>query len=114
MGLSSAHAIERAARHVLSVLSKEPEITYRMFYDGTPETAAALEEAVVEEDCRGWYSAEQLIHIAVHQLAEPGIVETESLSTTLADGENDYSIFLTARGRKSLADKLKLTFYDSE
>lgn len=114
MGLSPAGAIERAARHVLFVLSKEPQITYHRFYDGTAETASALEAAVVEEVCRGWYSAENLIDLAVYQLAEQGIVETQELPTLLPDGEADYSISLTARGRKALANNVKLKFRHAE
>lgn len=114
MGLSPAHMIEGAADYVLRILRDQRQITYRQFYDGTNDTATKIEQAIVSDEGRGWYSAEGLIDIAVSQLEQQGVVETTPLDDILADGEPNYSIALTALGADALAGKVKLTYWDSE
>ncbi len=114
MALSPAHAIEVAADYVLDILREHRKITYRQFYDGTDDTATKVDQAIVSPDCRGWYSAEGLIDIAVAQLEQQGVVETTQLDDVLPDGEPNYSIALTARGDDAIAGNTKLTYWDSE
>jgi hypothetical protein len=115
VGYTNAHVIELGAKHLLSILAQESPIRYSRFYDGSEETSRKLEEAIgLEPACRGWYSVEHIMDLAVYELSEQGIVQTKSLNEKLVDAEPDYEIFLTPQGKQAHLQKDKLQFWDAE
>jgi len=108
MGYTYRVAIEKAAFHVLERLRHQTDIPYSTFYDGTDETHDELER-ILDWDC-----PEHAIDLAVAQLEQQGLVETEPRSNTLSDGELDYSIRLLRRGHEWLGEPFDLSFYDAE
>lgn len=115
MGFTNASIIELGAKHLLSVLASESSIRYSRFYDGSEETSRQLEDAIgLDPESRGWYSVEHIIDLAVYELSEQGIVGTNNLDETLVDGEPNYEIFLTARGKQALVRNERLRFWDVE
>lgn len=112
MGMSPDSAIRDAGEYLLNRLLQSTSLPYSTFYDGSDATADQLERSLGLEDT--WYSAEQLIDLAVSQLEYQGIVRTETLTTKLADGEDDYLIELTADGRKKLASGYMPRYWDAE
>lgn len=101
MGTTPAQYIERAGKYLLDHLLATGEVRYSAFFDGSAEKHKQLMEAFGLKDEH--YSAEHLIDLAVFQLEDQEIVEKQSLSSTLEDGEEDYLITLTRKGRKRLA-----------
>jgi len=115
MALTSSSVIEKGAERLLSLLATQSPIRYNRFYDGTEETAARLAKAPgFDESDRSWYCAQQAIDLAVFELSKLGLLETSQLDETLSDGERDYEILLTAKGKRQVLLKSKLTFWDAE
>lgn len=118
MGYSDATVIKDAGNYLLTVLLNDNSVPYSRFYDGKDETHFQLCEAIGLLDDDGevddWYSAEQLIDLAVAQLEEQGIVTIETLTAKLADGYDDYLICLTEDGRQKLASGYQPTYRDME
>lgn len=115
MAYTNASVIEMGAKHLLSLLAMESLVRYSRFYDGSEETSLKLEEAIgIEEECRGWYCAEIIMDFAIHQLAEQGIVESKELDEKLADGQKDYEVYLTPRGKQALLQNATFRFWDAE
>ena len=95
--------IELAGRHLLSILKSAPKIRYsEYFYDGSDETHERLMEALGLED-DWYYSAEALVDDAAGQLDTMGLVTVTMLEETMADGEQDYEIALTEKGKTLIA-----------
>lgn len=108
MGYIPREPIERAGAHLLSVLRAEQSVCYSRFYDGGDETHDLLCRALgLEND---WYSAETLMDEAAAQLADAGVVAIVSLSQVLADGQQDYRITLTDKGR-ALPSRRRFRFH---
>lgn len=108
MGYTYSDAIERAAYHVLELLRQRSELPYSTFYDGTEETSEELER-ILECECPA-----HALDLAVAQLEEQGVVETETRNELLADEEQDYWIRLTPRGHAWLKKPFHLEFRDAE
>ena len=67
MAASPASLIERAAHHILELLSKHNELVYsEHFYDGSDAVHEKLMAAIGLDD--DWYSAEGLVDLAAGQL----------------------------------------------
>jgi hypothetical protein len=113
MGYSAASAIEGAGKYLLDRLLAATKLPYSTFFDGTDATHDQLTKSVGLED-DGWYSPEHLVDLAVYELEEQGIIETEELTTALEDGEHDYLIQLTEEGRKKLACGYQPKYWDAE
>jgi len=115
MGYTDATVIESGAKHLLSILAQQSPIRYSHFYDGSEATSEKLADAIgIEVECRDWYSVEHIMDLAVYELSEQGIVETKDLDEKLPDGELDYEISLTSRGKQACLHKEKLKFWDAE
>ena len=102
-----------AGKYLLDRLLDATKLPYSTFYDGTDATHDQLTKSVGLED-DGWYSPEHLVDLAVYELEEQGIIETEELATTLEDGENDYLIRLTTEGREKLVGGYQPKYWDAE
>jgi hypothetical protein len=115
MGYTNADVIELGAKHLLSILVHESPIRYSRFFDGSEKTSRKLENAIgIEPARRGWYPVEHIMDLAVYELSDQGIVQTKSLNEKLVDGEPDYEIFLTPRGKEAHLRNDKLQFWDAE
>lgn len=115
MAVTDAQEIEKGAKYLLSILAQESPVRYSRFYDGSEDTSQKLADGIgIEEECKDWYCAERIIELAVYELSEQGIVETRKLDELLTDGERDYEIILTARGRQAHLENAKLSFWDAE
>ena len=115
MGFTNATLIEAAAKHLLSILHSESPIRYSRFYDGSDKTSQRLADAIgLEPKSRGWYSVEHIIDLAVYELEKQGVVKTRFLDERLMDGEPDYEIILTSRGKEALVRNERLQFWDAE
>ncbi|MBL4770440.1 MAG: hypothetical protein JKY61_04735 [Planctomycetes bacterium] len=108
MGYTYHNIIERTARHLLDLLRERDRVPYSLFYDGTDETHDRLEK-ILEYDC-----PEVAMDLAVVQLVEQGLIETETLDSMLADENQDYEIRLTAKGTAWLAEPFDLQFHTAE
>src|SRR5690242_5652653 len=82
----------------MGLLRTEPVIPYSRFYDGTVETAKALNRTLGLDE-NDWLPNEGLMDLAVAELEDAGFVKTEELPDILADGEADYQVSLTDTGR---------------
>ena len=114
MGYTPAHMIQIAASHLLSVLSKKPSVKFSHFYDGKTETSDLLAVALGLEEAKDWYCVEHIVDLAAHELSEQGVVEVIELTDILAEGTNDYEIFVTEKGREPHFSARTLTFLDAE
>jgi hypothetical protein len=108
MGFAPGEMIEKAGRHLLTVLKEEGQVRYSRFYDGSEDTHEGLLHAFgLTSD---WYLPELLMDLAVYQLARGGVVRTTKVPDRLADGENDYLIELTEEGRGFLVSGEEFRF----
>lgn len=114
MGYSDAGAIEQAGTHLLGLLKVEGRVRYSRFYDGSDETHGELKKALGIEDDDDWYCPERLVDLAAWQLEVGGIVTLTTLDDLLADGEQDYLIELTDRGRSFIERGERFQFRTAE
>ena len=99
--ISTKTGVERAGRYLMDLLKTEPLIRYSRFYDGTVETAKALNRTLGLDE-NDWPPEEGLMNWAIDELEEVGLVKTEDLPNILADGYSDYEVSLTDAGRDFL------------
>ena len=115
MGYVNASQLEKPGGYVLSKLRENPSIRYSQhFYDG-----GELEQQTAREMGLDDYDAEIvacLVDFAVGQLEDQGLVTTKELEELMADGEKDYLIELTEKGRILLSDgeQPQVTFRDMD
>jgi hypothetical protein len=98
MGWYPGDIIEKAAAFLMDELVQRSPRRYSEYYDGQDKTHAHLIEVLGLED--DTCSAELGLDLAVFVLENEGLVEKEEVDETLVDGEPDYTIVLTAAGRK--------------
>lgn len=114
MGAVYGSQIEKPGEYVLSLLRESPSIIYsKHFFDGTEELQKRIvREMELDEDLADQVAC--LVDIAVWQLADQGLVTTTKLEEFMTDGEHDYRIELTEKGRALLADSRDstITFRD--
>jgi hypothetical protein len=101
MGTVSGPNISKAARRLLADLARDGSVLYSRYYDGTAETEARL-AAELSVDA-GWTPPAVLFDLAVFHLENENLVERADTDGRLDDGEPDYRITLTPRGRKFVA-----------
>lgn len=107
--------LNQAGAYLLSVLKQETPIRYSRFYDGTDATRHKLIAGVgIDERDADWYSVEAIIDDAVVLFEHIGVVERRLLEERLADGEPDYEIALTDKGRQFVARRKRFCFPDLE
>ena len=98
--------IERTPKEIgreflLAILKSEENVRYCRFYDGTTETEERLAKQFgVEVDSDE--SPACIMDDVVWEFVQKGIVTKTNLPEKLSDGENDYLIELTEKGRESL------------
>ena len=98
MGCVSAERIDRAVPVIFQKLQGNGIFLYSEIYDGSERTHQELNMNLGADDHH--CPAEILVDLAVFQLENAGFLETEPLGTKLADGENDYRVTITQKGRK--------------
>ncbi len=112
----SAGLILKAARFLLNELNESETVCYSKYYDGEEKTNESLriemeiKEGEFSYDLPYWC----LIDFAVIQLNEQGIVDVTDLKSFLLDGEHDYSITITVKGKKVLSEKAQYQIHDVE
>ena len=115
MGYLPGEIIKSGGDYLLSILKWEPQIEYCRFYDGTEETRKRLRERLgLSEEDADWYSVELIMDLAVSQVEEMEFVEVTELEELLADGEPNYRIELTPKGRDFIVKAESYTFPDIE
>lgn len=109
-----AYIIERAGNLILDCLTETVSVPFSQFYDGDPEHAWLLNKLCPTKKERSLYeySVATLIDLAVHDLSRQGIVEKRELKDQLHDGTQDYSIYLTPKGRSLLSDRSRIKYDD--
>ena len=115
MGYVYEHTIRDAASYLLEILDKSPEAAFSTFYDGTDETAERVHKGVGID----WAPAEEgvalrALEIAIGQLENQGLLTTCPLDSKLADGESDYLISLSPKGKSWCSERFELQFHDAE
>ncbi len=98
----SRSPIDRARAHLLDILGREGKVRYSRFYNANPDPEAELRALFgleYESD-----SAAVLMDDAVWDLKQAGLVTTADLPERLMDGESDYLIELTEKGRAAVAE----------
>lgn len=112
MGHMPEEIVKKAGDYLLSILKDEPTIKYDRFYDG--------EDLCRQRLCKGmkmsasdadYYGIEGAMDIAISWLEQSAFVTTAELPDKLADGEQNYSICLTAKGRESIDKGTKHKFH---
>jgi hypothetical protein len=106
--MSHPAVIAPAGCYLLSVLTAEGPVTYRRFYDHSPgrdrEVAegilARMEQPEEDELDRLLEEGHLLVEWAAWQLQDFAAVTITPLTTLLPDGEPDYRIELTEKGRE--------------
>src|SRR5207248_2762898 len=97
-------------------------VRYSRFYDGEDETQEVLLRGMgygpaldgTAEDDYVPECPENLMDLAAAQLEQGGIVKTTDLDDLLADGNEDYLIELTDKGRAFLERGERFRFWDAE
>ena len=113
MGFLYAGNLKAAGDYVLKLLKEKNSVRYsEHFYDGSEELPRKLRIAFGFEPDDEWNSVEILVDEAVGELAVKGIVETTILPEKMMDGENDYQIALTEKGKAFLASGQEFKYWD--
>lgn len=94
--------LERARAHLLEILAGEGAVWYSRFYNRNPDPEAELRALFGLE--HEWESAAVTVDQAVWKLHQAGLVTTTDLPERLMDGESDYLIELTEKGRAAVAE----------
>lgn len=109
MGFVSSETIRPGGDHLLSLLAREGAVPYSRFYGEDVDIEALAAETGLDAD-----HAHVLIEFAAGQLERAGIVACTPLPARLLDGEGDYSIVLTDRGRAFLAERRRFRYRDMD
>ena len=115
MGCRPADMIEKAAKYLVSILMEKGKIDYDYFYDGEERTRSKLIEGIgITCEQADRHCAEALMDNAAYELEEQDVVEIEEIDSILADGNPNYRITLTEKGREKITNGEKLEFYPAE
>jgi hypothetical protein len=110
--------IRATGLYLLEILESEKVVRYSRFYNRTPGTEDRLVAGAMPFVAdREHYSASVLreeghvmLEFAAWQLEDLGVVRIAFLAENLMDGEPDFTIELTERGARVLADGLTFRF----
>ena len=94
--------LELARAHLMEILAGEGTVRYSRFYNPNPDPEAGLRVLFGLE--RESDSAAVLMDDAVWDLKQAGLVTTADLPERLMDGNPDYLIELTEKGRSAVAE----------
>jgi hypothetical protein len=107
MGWYPGHIIEKAAAFLMDELVQRSPRRYSEYYDGEDKTHDHLREVLGLEDDQ--HPAELGLDLACFVLENEGLVEKDQVNEKLADGDPDYTIALTAAGRRFHSAGRKVT-----
>ena len=110
MGYAYGSTTGDVAMVLVKLLHDIGEIGFDYFYDGTDETMLRLNKAIGFPD-----DDEQSIvyvDLAIYELKEMEIIETEQINEKLPDDEFNFRIRLTEYGKKWAKEGKKLKFKD--
>lgn len=108
MGYLYKHQQEKASKYIFECLKGKDYLDFDFFYDGTEKTGQKNIEALGGE----YDNATAIIDITIIQLNSMGVIEIEELEEKLADGEYNFRIRLTEKGKRVLNNEIKLEFRD--
>jgi hypothetical protein len=108
MGYLYRHQQEQASKYIFECLKNKDYLDFNFFYDGTEET----EQKNIEVFSGEYDDATAIIDFTIIELANMRIIEIEELEEKLADGENNFRIWLTEKGKRVLNNEIKLEFRD--
>jgi hypothetical protein len=110
MGWVSSHAMKPAGDYLLGILKAEGSVPFSRFYNDDTDYAALAKAAGVDESYED--HAHILIEFAAGQIEAAGLVSFTQLEATLIDGERDYAITLTDKGRSFLVSGQRFRYRD--
>lgn len=112
MGWVNASDVEPAGNYLLGILRAEGSVPYSRFYNDDTDYAALAAAAGIADAHED--QAHVLIEFAAGQLERAGLVSFTPLDTELIDGEHDYTIALTDKGREFLASGRPFRYRDMD
>lgn len=101
MGQVYGEQLKPAGAYLLGILKAAGEVRFSHFYNKETDYAALAAEAGIDESDED--NAHVLIEFAAGQLEGAGIVSFTTIDEKLIDGEDDYVIRLTDKGKELLA-----------
>lgn len=120
MGYVMGENVKPVGDHLLRLLKEKGSIRYgEEFFDGTDEQRDRLRAAIgFGKDVDDEHEQDHLpvyADCAVSQLEDAGLVETErELPEVLIDGNHDYTITLTGKGRTFTASGEEFRYRDMD
>jgi hypothetical protein len=108
MGFVSSEQVRPGGEYLLGILKAEGAVRFSRFYNEDTDYARLAEDAGIgESDVE---HAHVLIEFAAQQLERLGIVSFTTLPDTLIDGDHDYTIELTEKGRLVITEGKPIGF----
>jgi hypothetical protein len=108
MGFLYKHQQEQASKYIFDCLKGKDYLDFDYFYDGTEETGQKNIEALGKE----YDNATAIIDITIIELEHRGAISIEKLRDKLPDGEYNFRIRLTEKGKRVLNNEERLEFQD--
>jgi hypothetical protein len=112
MGFVSSEQVRPGGEYLLGILKAEGAVPFSRFYNDDTDYAQLAADAGISE-CDEEH-AHVLIEFAAGQLERAGQVSFTELPGKLIDGENDYAIELTEKGRQLIANGKKFRYSDMD
>lgn len=112
MAFVSSEQVRPAGEYLLGILRAEGSVRFSRFYNDDTDYAKVAADAGIDEDDAD--HAHILIEFAADQLKRFGIVSYTTLPDRLIDGEQDYLIELTAKGKERVATGPAIVFCDMD
>ena len=118
MGYVCGEYLKPAGAYVLKLLKENGSLRYNenFYFDGKEEPLERVRVAMgfTDEDPEDTSYPPILVDWAVGQMERKGLVVTEHLPVTMADGEPDYTITLTEKGKEFLASGREFKHWDMD
>lgn len=112
MGFVSSEQLNSGGAYLLGVLRAEGAVPFSRFYNAETDYAALASAAGIDESDAD--HAHVLIEFAAGQLGDAGLVSFNELPDELIDGERDYRIELTEKGKRFVAAGGNFRFRDMD
>lgn len=112
MAFVSSEQVRPGGEYLLGILKVEGTVRFSRFYNGDTDYAKLAQEAGIDEADEE--QAHVLVEFAAQQLERFGIASFATLPDKLIDGEHDYAIELTEKGRLFVAEGRKIGFRDMD
>lgn len=112
MGFVSGEQLSPGGAYLLGVLREEGAVPFSRFYNAQTDYAALASAAGIDESDAD--HAHVLIEFAAGQLEVAGLVSFSELPDELIDGERDYRIELTEKGKRFVAASRTFRFRDMD